>query len=480
MTRAASDYAAYGLRIRSEFALPFSPASPDGEPDLLVRSGTTPEALAASRTGRRNWEAAPGLFLLKVDGVARYLVREGREIVVERAGDDDAAAIPFLLGSVLAACLQQRGVATLHASAMATDGGAVLFAGYSGLGKSTLLASLVDRGYTMVSDDVTGIVLDVEEHPVALPAFPALRLWGNAAKALRWEGRTQGRVREGIDKYLVPVERFREARLAVRMVFVLTRHNRDGIEMGTLPSADAFECLAKRTYRMRFAHALGRGREQFRALAALAARVPVVRVARPAIGLSLSADRIEACLREGALRALERPARPGSRGAPRRERGDFRPARGPRRHLDDARRETPARSIVWLASYPRSGNTWLRALLTNYLEGGETPASIDALAGGSIAIPREVFDEYLGLSSSELTEEDILSHRPLLHELLAAELPRPTFVKVHDACLRTADGELLFPPVATYGAVYVVRTPSPWRSRSRTSGTGPSRAPWRS
>ena len=33
-------------------------------------------------------------------------------------------------------------------------------------------------------------------------------------------------------------------------------------------------------------------------------------------------------------------------------------------------------SIVWLASYPKSGNTWLRAVLTNYLQDESAPASI--------------------------------------------------------------------------------------------------------
>ena len=116
-------------------------------------------------------------------------------------------------------------------------------------------------------------------------------------------------------------------------------------------------------------------------------------------------------------------------------------------------------SIVWLASYPRSGNTWLRALLTNYLEGDGEPASINALTAGPSVIPREVFDEELGLCSSDMTPEEVLRHRPLLHELLASELSQPTFVKVHDACLRVPGGSLLFPPAATYGAVYIVRNP---------------------
>ena len=36
-------------------------------------------------------------------------------------------------------------------------------------------------------------------------------------------------------------------------------------------------------------------------------------------------------------------------------------------------------SIVWLASYPRSGNTWIRAFLHNYLENGWRPGDISQL-----------------------------------------------------------------------------------------------------
>src|SRR5262245_48208812 len=36
--------------------------------------------------------------------------------------------------------------------------------------------------------------------------------------------------------------------------------------------------------------------------------------------------------------------------------------------------------IYWFASYPKSGNTWLRALLTNYRHGGDESVSLDELA----------------------------------------------------------------------------------------------------
>ena len=448
MTPAARDYTAYGLRIRSGIALPFAAASPGGEPDLDIRIGAVREALTAPRLRRRVWEAVPGRFLMQVEGVARYVVREAREVVVEPAGDGDGALKALLLGSVLAACLKQRGVLTLHASSIATDAGAVLFAGHSGIGKSTLLAALVEGGYPMLADDVTGIVLDGGGAPQALPAFPCVRLWSDALEALGWQGRTREQVRERMEKYQLPVGRFSEAPLPVRAVVVLTGHNRDGFEIETIPPAAAFAPLFRRVYRERYASGLGQEREQFRAVAALARHVPVVRLARPRGGASAAevAERIEDCLREGWPPPAPLPAPPA----------EARPAVAPA--VTTAAGGRPGGPVVWLASYPRSGNTWLRALLTNYLGGGEDPTSINALIGGSAFVGREVFDEELGVSSSDLTPEEILRYRALLHELLAADLPRPTFVKVHDAFLRTA-GRLLFPPAATLGAIYVVRNP---------------------
>ena len=52
--------------------------------------------------------------------------------------------------------------------------------------------------------------------------------------------------------------------------------------------------------------------------------------------------------------------------------------------------------IYWLASYPKSGNTWFRAFLCNLQEDGEEPADINDLATGGIASARGWLDEVLG------------------------------------------------------------------------------------
>ena len=115
--------------------------------------------------------------------------------------------------------------------------------------------------------------------------------------------------------------------------------------------------------------------------------------------------------------------------------------------------------VVWLASYPRSGSTWLRALLTNYLRPTAMPASIDDLVGGPSLARAALFDELLGVDSERLTPAETRAQLPRFHSLLAERLPAPGFLKVHRGFDVLDDGTPIFPPAITAGVVYIVRNP---------------------
>ena len=123
------------------------------------------------------------------------------------------------------------------------------------------------------------------------------------------------------------------------------------------------------------------------------------------------------------------------------------------------------RRIAWLASYPRSGNTWTRLLLANFLSAAAEPVDINDIG---TAMPsalyhgRPWFDSVAGISSSDCTEDEAESLRPAVVRLWAQEAKReatPLFCKSHEACRDTPAGEPLFPHDVTVGAVYLIRNP---------------------
>lgn len=117
------------------------------------------------------------------------------------------------------------------------------------------------------------------------------------------------------------------------------------------------------------------------------------------------------------------------------------------------------KGIVWLASYPKSGNTWFRTFLTNFLRNGDAPAHINDLDGGPIASARIPFDEAVGYDSGEMTFDEIDRLRPEVYRYQAERATQTMFCKIHDAYTFLPNGRPLIPPEATACALYFVRNP---------------------
>ncbi len=117
------------------------------------------------------------------------------------------------------------------------------------------------------------------------------------------------------------------------------------------------------------------------------------------------------------------------------------------------------KNIIWLASYPKSGNTWFRVFLTNLLSDTDVPANINDLTDTSISSSRKIFDEYTGLSSSDLTFNEIDSLRPEVYRMQSDESDELLYKKVHDKYYFTEQGEPLFPTEITKGVIYFIRNP---------------------
>jgi len=114
--------------------------------------------------------------------------------------------------------------------------------------------------------------------------------------------------------------------------------------------------------------------------------------------------------------------------------------------------------IFWLASYPKSGNTWTRIFLANLLNEQNVEIDINSLSIGHIASSPEWVEDALGIDLGELDHEEIDRLRPVAY-LWIAEHEETAYHKIHDAYTYLSDGMPLIPVEATRGAVCLIRNP---------------------
>jgi hypothetical protein len=175
----------FGLTVDTDIPVP-APDAPDGPIDVTIRIGSVPLALegASVRNPVLGFESDERSVLLQIADVGRFLVRDGREIVVDPSpGAPPSWMLQPLLSFAMAIVLQWRGVLTLHGSAVRVGDQAVLLTGPRGRGKSTLAAYLASCGHVVQSDGFAAIV-DTSGRPHVLGGPAAQNLWPDAMQCL--------------------------------------------------------------------------------------------------------------------------------------------------------------------------------------------------------------------------------------------------------------------------------------------------------
>jgi len=192
---------AFGLSLRSEFPLPGLEPSGGGE------GGSGAIALALSRERAepfdgadrlQEWHYPDGTLGLTIDrderGYRFYLYGAG---VFVLAADGSRAVLHldpehedswdwrrYLIGQVLPFAALLHGLEVFHASGVEVDGGAVILAGGSGLGKSTLALNMHLGGAGFLADDSVAIET-AGDQILAHPAIATAKVREGARPLLR-------------------------------------------------------------------------------------------------------------------------------------------------------------------------------------------------------------------------------------------------------------------------------------------------------
>ncbi len=277
----------YGLTAESDWHLPEClPADQGAEPDIRIIKGLAPENGIDSESNNSWEQSIDGEFWLNVEEVARYWIRNGREIIIEPYADaDDASIRVFLLGSAIGALLFQRGLLLIHGNAIEVNGACAICVGDSGAGKSTLAAAFLQHGHRLLADDV----VPVSENGLATPGFPRIKLWGDAARQLGIETDGLRRIMPDMDKYNVPLgERYCDTPLPVKWVYLLEPSENEDFRLEPFVGMARFEPLHENTYRVHFLEAMALKPQHLQQVAKLAGKIHMAKIQRPQSGFRIN------------------------------------------------------------------------------------------------------------------------------------------------------------------------------------------------
>ncbi len=240
----------YGLGLQVNVPIAgLAGLSAAGNIDVLLSLGSLPRDLGTLSdaqtwhvSSERDERGEPERTLSRLPGSGhfRFDYSDGTVIVVDRRGTrvwatwPDTASVEdtatYLLGPILGFLLRLRGVACLHASAVAVGDRAIALVGPAGAGKSSTAAAFARLGYPVLTDDVAAL-LDLGDGFKVQPAYPRVRLWPAAVESLFGSADALPRMVPNWDKRYLdlnnPGNRFQRVPLPLAAIYVLGERSAD-------------------------------------------------------------------------------------------------------------------------------------------------------------------------------------------------------------------------------------------------------------
>jgi hypothetical protein len=209
------------------------------------------------------------------------LVKDGSRILVEpREGIEERVLRLMILGPAMGILLHQRGILTLHASAVCINGVTVAFLAEKKGGKSTTAALLHSRGHAVVADDIVAVNEVQNGIFRLLPGGCQMKIEPDVAAALGERVEQMSRLHPSLTKLAHPTRvQLSDQPMVLKKIFILGKNLTRNIRK-MLPQ-DIFRELLRHSYAVRFLGERGATPGHFKRMIKLANSVPVYIMERP-------------------------------------------------------------------------------------------------------------------------------------------------------------------------------------------------------
>lgn len=232
-------YKLYGLIFRSNIELNQLLVSDDTSSfDAEIIFGNVPEKIKNYMKQNYTYGHRQDAYWFYNDRAIFY-VAEGKQIIVEMLENVDIQdAIPFVLGYCMSMLFGQRNMLAVHCSCVKIDNKAILIAGYSGAGKSSLTTRFLESGEHFLTDDVA--ILGINQEIVTVyPAFPRQNLCNDVVDHYGYDKNNLTIVDTDREKYMISrPEYFCETPTQLTEMFVLTTHQGSEVEIEEITGTD--------------------------------------------------------------------------------------------------------------------------------------------------------------------------------------------------------------------------------------------------
>lgn len=230
----------------------------------------------------------PDRTVLAFPGVIQYHLIGNTEIVAEPVGmiERDLIEIHFL-GLVCAFVLERKGILAMHAAAVVRPQGALAFLAYNRGGKTSLAATFVQAGDSLLTDDILAVRSD-GEYSIGAPGHPQMRMWPEQAEVLVGESEAFDRVLPDVTKRIVPLGAvgsggFCSEPQPVAALIVPQRSDDSSapISLERVAPSEAFRIVLGNGFIAQIAEASGMLRGRFAAITHLVGTAPMYRLKYP-------------------------------------------------------------------------------------------------------------------------------------------------------------------------------------------------------
>lgn len=248
-------YKIYGVILESEFKLNLlvpADESDDTRYIITVKESDIEEDvvrfLKDNNASKRRYEIGFEKSAFENQG-GYFLIQGGKEILVKlKEGFTYETVSAWILGYSLSMALLQKGIMTIHCSALSTDHDAILISGTPGAGKSSLAGKLLENGLNLMADDVAGIHFE-NDACMVYPAFPFQKLCSNEIEKRGIEKNNLIYINEDKDKYLVPVKEIFESKpQKLKFFFFIVKAQVDQLTINQITGFDCFLAIRENLF----------------------------------------------------------------------------------------------------------------------------------------------------------------------------------------------------------------------------------------